>query len=86
VYNEVASSLTYLDEIFNDYESFRPQNLMVKYVSRGPNEHPVKKMPYQASETEWAYLSNFTHDLVPTNLSRQGIIRGEDWIKATWTD
>jgi len=85
VYNEVASPLTYLAEIFNDYESFRPQNLMVKYVSRGPNEHPVKKMPYQASETEWAYLSNFTHDLEPTNLSRQGIIRGQDWIKATWT-
>jgi len=86
VYNEVALPLTYLAKIFNDYESFRPQNLMVKYVSRGPNEHPVKKMPYQASETEWAYLSNFTHDLEPTNLSRQGIIRGEDWIKATWTD
>jgi len=86
VYNETASPLTYLAEIFNDYEDFRPQNLMVQYVSPGPNQHPVKKMPYQASQTEWCYLANFTHDLEPTNVSRQGIIRGEDWIKATWTD
>jgi len=31
-------------------------------------------------------LATFTHDLEPTNLSPRNIIRGEDWIKATWND
>jgi len=86
VYNEAANPLLHLADIFNDYAGFCPQNLMVKYVPAGPDMPPVKKNPYQASSTEWAFLANFTHDLEPTNLSRQGIIRGEDWIKSTWTD
>jgi len=45
-----------------------------------------QKTPYQASEAEWAYLANFTHELEPANLSRRGIIRGDDWVKSTWTD
>ena len=47
---------------------------------------PRKKNPYQPSATEWAYLATFTNDLEPTNLARRNIIRGEDWIKSTWTD
>jgi hypothetical protein len=86
VYNEASNPLVYLAEIFNDYEEFRPQNLMVQYVSAGSDRPPIKKNPYQASQTEWAFLANFTHDLEPTNLSWQGIIREEDWIKSTWTD
>jgi len=86
VYNEASNPLTYLAEIFNDYEDFCPQNVMVQYVPNGPNNYPVKKNPYQASHTDWAFLANFTHDLEPTNLSRRDIIRGEDWIKSTWTD
>jgi len=86
VYNEAANPLVYLAEIFNDYDGFTPQNVMVKYVPNGPNNVPVKKTPYQASETEWAFLANFTHDLEPTNQSRRDIIHGEDWIKSTWTD
>jgi hypothetical protein len=45
-----------------------------------------QKIPYQASEAEWAYLANFTHELESTNLPRRGIVRGEDWVKSTWTD
>ncbi len=59
---------------------------MVKYAPQGPNDAPVKKTPYQASETEWAFLANFTHDLEPTNHSRRDNVRGEDWIKSTWMD
>ncbi len=59
---------------------------MVNYVLMGSNSMPVKKQPYQANSSEWAYLANYTHNLEPTNLSRQKIIRGVDWIKSTWTD
>jgi hypothetical protein len=86
VYNEASNPLTYLAEIFYDYDDFRPQNLMAQYISRGPNEPPVKQSPYQASQAEWAFLANFTHDIEPTNDSCQDIVHGEDWIKATWTD
>jgi hypothetical protein len=62
MYNDASNPLTYLAEIFNGYEDFHPQNLMVEYVSPRPNQYPVKKN-YQASQAEWAYLANFTHDL-----------------------
>ncbi len=45
VYNEASNPLTYLGEIYNDYEGFTPQNVMVKYISQGPNERPIKKLP-----------------------------------------
>ncbi len=85
-YAEGANPLMYLAEIFNNYDEFKPQNLMVKYASSGVNQPPVKVTPYQPSTSEWAYLATFTNDLEPTNLSRRNIIRGEDWIKSTWTD
>ena len=83
-YSESANPLEFLAEIFNDYNSFQPQNLMVQYVSQSPNSRPIKKFPYVASSSEWAYLSTFTHELDPTNLSRRNILRGADWIKTTW--
>jgi hypothetical protein len=86
IYNEAFNPLTFLAEIFNDYDKFHPQNVMVQYISPGPDEHPVKKHPYQASHTKWAFLADFIHDLEPTILSRRDIVRGEDWIKSTWTD
>lgn len=85
-YAEGANPLSHLAEIFNNYDEFTPQNLMVQYSSIGINAPPVKVTPYQPSTTEWAYLATFTHDLEPTNLLRRSIIRGEDWIKSTWTD
>jgi hypothetical protein len=85
-YSEQANPLSYLAELFNNYEEFAPQNVMVDYVLQGVDLPPLKKQPYQPSATEWAYLATFTHDLEPTNLSRRNIIRGEDWIKATWND
>jgi hypothetical protein len=86
VYNEALSPLTYLAEIFNDYNGFCPQNMMVQYVPAGLAQPPVKKNPYQASQAQWAFLANFTLNLQPTNLSCQEIVHGEDWIKSTWTD
>jgi hypothetical protein len=85
-YAEGANPLSYLAEMFNDYEEFTPQNLMVEYSSPGIHLPPVKKNPYQPSATEWSYLATFAHDLEPTNHTRKHIIRGEDWIKSTWTD
>jgi len=85
-YAEAANPLSYLAEIFNNYDEFTPQNVMVEYFSPGVDEIPMKMNPYQASSPEWAYLATFTHDLEPTNLTRRHIIRGEDWIKSTWTD
>ena len=85
-YAEGANPLSYLAEVFNDYDGFVPQNLMVEYSSTGNASPPVKKTPYQPSSTEWAYLATFSHDLEPTNHARKHIIRGEDWIKSTWTD
>ncbi len=83
-YLESANPLDFLAEIFNDYNSFRPQNLMVQYVSQSPNSRPVKKFQYVPISSEWTYLSTFTHELDPTNLSRRNILRGANWIKATW--
>ncbi len=57
MYNEASNPLTYLAKIYNDYDDFRPQNLMVQYVP-GPHGVPVKKPPYQASQSEWALLAN----------------------------
>jgi hypothetical protein len=85
-HSKVANPLECLAELFNDYNNFRPQNAMVQYISNGTSGQPVKKQPYQASSSEWAYLANYTHDLEPTNLSRRHIIRGADWIKSTWCD
>ena len=85
-HSEAANPLDSLPEIYNDYKNFHPQNAMVNYVSVGNNSLPVKKQPYQANASEWAYLANYTHNLEPTNLSRQNIIRGADWVKSMWTD
>jgi len=35
--------LACLAELFNDYQGFQPQNMMVQYVSRGSQRRPVKK-------------------------------------------
>jgi hypothetical protein len=85
-YAEGANPLSYLAEVFKDYEGFTPQNLMVEFMSPGVNLPPVKKTPYQASATEWSYLATFTHDLEPTNAACKDIVRREAWIKPTWTD
>jgi hypothetical protein len=85
-YAAASNPLCFLVEMFNDYDEFCLQTLMVQYTSGGINLPPVKKQPYQSSGTEWSYLSNFTHDLEPTNLLRRNIVRGEDWIKSMWTD
>jgi hypothetical protein len=85
-YAEGANPLIYLAGIFNNYDEFKPQNLMVKYASSGVNQPPVKVTPYQPSTSEWAYLATFTNNLESTNLSHRNIIRGKDCIKSTWTD
>jgi hypothetical protein len=77
-YSESTNSLEFLEEIYNDYDNFQPQNLMAQYVSLSCNSHPMKKCPYVASFAEWSYLAEFTHELVPANLSRINIIQGLD--------
>ncbi len=83
-YSESANPLEFFAQIFNDYDGFQPQNLMVQYTTLSPNSRPVKKCPYVTSSSEWAYLAAFTHDVDPTNVTRRNIIRGPDWIKSTW--
>jgi hypothetical protein len=69
-YSEDANLLEHLAEMFNDYDAFCPQNVMVQYVA-GPGGSPVKKSPYMASSPEWSYLASFTHELDPCNLTRR---------------
>ena len=84
--SDAANPLSCLAELFNDYHTFQPQNVMVQYVSSDRNGRPVKKQPYQPSSSEWATLANHCHDIEPTNYARKHIIRGEDWVKETWND
>jgi hypothetical protein len=84
--SEAANPLGCLAAIFNDYDSFTPQNLMVAYTYDRQLKVPVKKVPYQASSEEWSELANHTHDIDPTNLSRRNVLREAGWIKSTWND
>ncbi len=72
--SEAARPLSFLAELFNDYRGFHPQNVMVQYVSTGPNGRPVKKQPFQPSSSDWATLANHCHDIEPTNYARKHII------------
>ncbi len=84
-YSEDANPLEHLAGMFNNYDEFCPQNVMVQYVA-GNGGMPVKKTPYAPSSSEWSYLASFTHELDPCNVSRRNIIRGPDWVKSTWSD
>ncbi len=86
VYSEASNPLSCLLKRSNDYEKFRPQYVMVEYMSPGVNLPPIKKQPNQPSTTEWVYLANFTHDLDPCNISSKIMLKGDDWVKSTWTD
>ncbi len=66
--SEAANALSCLAEIYKDYDSFHPQNLMVQYISPGVNHHPIKKTPFAPSAPECAELANETHDIKPTEL------------------
>jgi hypothetical protein len=57
---------------------------MVEYISPGINFLPIKKT-CQPSSTDGSYLSAFTNNSEPINLSHRAIVRGPKWIKATWT-
>jgi len=83
--SDAANPLSCLAQIYNDYDTFTPQNLMVQYVAGG-RDRPVKKTPFVPSSAEWATLANETHDIEPTNLLRRSVLRDEAWIKATWND
>jgi hypothetical protein len=77
-YSEAANPLEHLAQLFNNYNEFTPQNIMVPYVSLNANSRPVKKTPYAASSSEWSYLASFTHEVDPCNWGCRGIIRGPD--------
>jgi hypothetical protein len=49
--------------------------MMVKYVSPGRNQRPVKKTPFVPSSDEWAVLANETHDI---NMAHKEIICDEE--------
>lgn len=85
-HNEASNPLVYLAEMFNDYDSFQPQNLMVQYKNDPGASHPVKVFPYKPSSSEWAYLATKTHELEPTNMTRKHILRDAGWIKSHWTE
>ena len=87
--SDAANATDCLASMFNDYHSFKPSNLMVRYNDPDPNNPhlpPSKVFPYEPSTSEWTDLCNHTQDIEPTNLSRQTIIRDGAWVKSTWTD
>ncbi len=51
-YVVAANPLTSLAEIYNHYNRFQPQNLMVKYIIPTPGAHPVKTFPFSASSPD----------------------------------
>jgi hypothetical protein len=85
-YGEAANPLSHLAELFNDYDSFQPQNNMVTYITVTPGTKPVKKFPWEPSASEWAYLATLCHELEPTNMARKHIIRDAGWIKSCWAE
>jgi hypothetical protein len=85
-YGVPANTLSSLVDIFNDYDNFVPQNLMLQYVTSQQGLRPVKKFPNEASSPEWSYLVTQCQEIEPTNLSHKNFIRGPDWIKTQWAD
>jgi hypothetical protein len=84
--SDAANPLSCLAEIYNDYEQFQPQNLMVAYVNDPGTGKPVKKNPWEPSGEEWEELAIQTYDIEPTNLTRRNIFRDAKWMKSTWND
>jgi hypothetical protein len=65
--SDAANPLSSVAEVFNDYNQFQPQNLMVAYdVTVG---RPVKKSPWECSSDKWEELSIQTYDIEPTNMA-----------------
>ncbi len=64
---EAANPLGCLIEMFNDYEGFQPQNLMIEYINCADNR-PTKRFPFKPSSEEWAELACHNHDIEPTNM------------------
>jgi hypothetical protein len=84
--SDAANPLSCLAEIYNDYEQFQPQNLMVAYVNDPGTEKPAKKNPWEPSSEEWEELAIQTYDIEPTNITRRNIYRDASWMKSTWND
>jgi hypothetical protein len=64
--SDAANPLSCLAEMFNDYNEFQPQNLMIKYVHDDATGAPKKKNPWEPSHDDWAELSTQTYDIDPT--------------------
>jgi hypothetical protein len=68
-YGVSANPLASLAEIFNDYNQFQPQNLMLEYITSSNGSIPVKKFPYSASAPKLSYLTTHTQEIEPTNFT-----------------
>ncbi len=77
-YAVIENPLASLNELFNDYDYFSPQNLMIHYTTSAPGGRPTKICPYQAHALEWTFLAMFTNELDPTILALKNIIRGPE--------
>jgi hypothetical protein len=84
--SDAANPLSCLAELFNNYEEFQPQNLMVAYVHDPGTGTPKQKSLWEPSSDDWVDLSTQTYDIKPTNMHRQNIYRDAGWIKSTWTE
>ncbi len=82
--SDAANPLSCLAEIYNDYEQFQPQNLMVAHVNDPGTGKPVKKNPWEPSSEEWEELAIQTYDIEPTNITRQNIYRDASRMKSMW--
>jgi len=75
-YAVAANPLASLAEIFNNYEDFQPQNVMVEYVTAQPGGRAVKKFPFAASAAEWSYLATLTKNWNPPIYPERILLEG----------
>jgi hypothetical protein len=50
--SDAANPLSCLAELFNDYEHFQPQNLMVAYIHDPATGTSKKKSPWEANSND----------------------------------
>ena len=74
-----------LAEEFNDYNVFRPQNVLLVHTFDENKGHLVPVMPLESASSETGPLFSKCSELNPTNLTRKDILRDGAYIRQLWT-